>query len=89
MQIIPFLFVFLSNGALFGDDVKTFVSGLIIMVISKMVRLPRWGLGVVQAIIYHCNAVPVGQVKLYFPVKRSVICSILHFRSVAGMNSFS
>ena len=31
MQVIPFHFVFISNGALFGDDVNEFVSGFIIM----------------------------------------------------------
>ena len=33
MQVIPFHCVSISNGALFGDDVIKFVSGLIIMVI--------------------------------------------------------
>ena len=31
MQVIPFHGVFISNGALFGDNVIKFVSGLIIM----------------------------------------------------------
>ena len=31
MHVILFNCVFISNGALFGDDVKKFVSGLIIM----------------------------------------------------------
>ena len=31
MQVIPFLCVSLLVGALFGDDVKKFVSGLIIL----------------------------------------------------------
>ena len=31
MQVIPFRCIFISSGALFGDDVKKFVSGLIIM----------------------------------------------------------
>ena len=31
MQVIPFLCVFILDGALFGDDVKKFVSGLIIL----------------------------------------------------------
>ena len=31
MQVIPFLCAFILDGALFGDDVKTFVSGLIIL----------------------------------------------------------
>ena len=31
MQIIPLLCVFILDGALFGDDVKKFVSGLIIL----------------------------------------------------------
>ena len=30
MQVIPFLCVFILDGALFGDDVKKFVSDLII-----------------------------------------------------------
>ena len=28
MQVIPFLCVFILDGALFGDDVKKFVSGV-------------------------------------------------------------
>ena len=31
MQVIPFLCVFIMDGALFGDDVKKFVSGLVIL----------------------------------------------------------
>ena len=31
MQVIPFLCVFILDGALFGDDVQKFVSGLIIL----------------------------------------------------------
>ena len=31
MQVIPFLCVLILDGALFGDDVKKFVSGLIIL----------------------------------------------------------
>ena len=31
MQVIPFLCVFNLDGALFGDDVKKIVSGLIIL----------------------------------------------------------
>ena len=31
MQVIPFLCVFILDGALFGDDVKKIVSGLIIL----------------------------------------------------------
>ena len=53
MQVIPFYCVFISNGALFWDDVKKFVSGLIIMGIWQVERLLRWGLGVVPVIIYH------------------------------------
>ena len=30
MQVFPFLCVFILDGALFGDDVQKFVSGLII-----------------------------------------------------------
>ena len=31
MQLVPFLCVFILDGALFRDDVKKFVSGLIIL----------------------------------------------------------
>ena len=55
MQVIPFHCVFISNGALFGDDdVKKFVSGLITMGIWQMARPLRWDLGVVPAIILEC-----------------------------------
>ena len=52
---------FYLEGALFGDDVEKFVSGLIIIGTSiwQVGRLLRWGFGVVPAIIYYCNAVPV------------------------------
>ena len=33
MQVIPFHCVFISNGALFGDDVKKFVSSLTVNVV--------------------------------------------------------
>ena len=59
MQVIPFLCVFILDGALFGDDVKKIVSDLIIYIIWQKGWLLRWGFGVVPAIIYHCNAVPV------------------------------
>ena len=60
MHVIPFHCVFISNGGLFVDDVKKIKSGLIIMgIYERWGRLLRWGLGVVQAVIYHCNAVPV------------------------------
>ena len=58
MQVIPFLCVFILDGALFGDDVKKFVSGLIILY-DRRVAASEVGLGVVPAITYHCNAVPV------------------------------
>ena len=37
MQVVSFHCVFISSGALFGDDVKKFVSGLIIMGIPSMI----------------------------------------------------
>ena len=61
MQVIPFLCVFILDGALFGDDVKKFVSGLISYYIICQGWLLRWGFGVVPAIIYQCNALPVHQ----------------------------
>ena len=33
MQVVPFLCVFVLDGALFGDDVKNFVSDLIVYVV--------------------------------------------------------
>ena len=33
MQVIPFLCVFILDGALFGDDVKKFMSDLIIYIL--------------------------------------------------------
>ena len=59
MQVIPFLCVFILDGALFGDDVKKFVTGLISYYIIWHWWLLRWGFGVVPAIIYQCNALPV------------------------------
>ena len=58
MQVIPFLCVFILDGALFGDDAIKFVSGLNTLY-DRRVAVLRWGLGVVPAITYHCNAVPV------------------------------
>ena len=59
MQFILFLcvFFFISNGALIWGRCQRFVSGLIIMGIWRAGRLLRWGLEVVPAIKYHCNAV--------------------------------
>ena len=52
---------FYLEGALFGDDVEKFVSGLIITGTSiwQVGRLLRRGLGAVSAIMYHCNVVSV------------------------------
>ena len=63
MQVIPFLCVFILDGAIFGDGVKKFVSALLYYMTEGW-RLLRWGLGVVPAITYHCNAVPVPRVYL-------------------------
>ena len=52
---IPLRF-YLEWSALSGRCQKI-VSGLIIMGIWQMGRLLSWGLGVVPAILYHCNAV--------------------------------
>ena len=57
MQVIPFLCVFILNGALFGDDVKNSCPALLYYMTEGW--LLRWGLGVVPAITYHCIAVPV------------------------------
>ena len=58
MQVIPFLCVFILDGALFGDDVKNSCPALLYYMTEGW-RLLRWGLGVVPAITYNCNAVPV------------------------------
>ena len=58
MQFILFLCVFILDGTLIWGRRQTFVSGLIIMGIWQVgERLLRWGLGVVPAILNHCNAV--------------------------------
>ena len=60
MQFILFLCVFISDGALICGRRQKFEFGLIIMgIYDRWGRLLGWGLGVVPAIIYHCNAVPV------------------------------
>ena len=51
MQVISFHCIFISNGSLFGDDVRPYYKGY-------MTGL-RWGLEVAPEIIYHCNAVSV------------------------------
>ena len=43
MQVIPFLFVLILDGGLFGGRCLTFLSGLIIMVIWQVGWLLRWG----------------------------------------------
>ena len=53
---IPLCFYLEWSG--FCDEVKKFVSGLII-VYDRRGWLLRCGFGVVPAIIFHCNVVPV------------------------------
>ena len=72
MHVIPFLCVFILDGALFGDDVKKIVSGLILLYDRRgWGRLLRWDFGVVPAIIYRCNTVPVGGME-----KRKIVYAI-------------
>ena len=71
MQVIPFLCVYILDGALFGDDVKNSCPALLYYKMYKTDgrRLLRWSLGVVPVITYHCNAVPVGcQWKMWYSV---------------------
>ena len=63
MQVIPFHCVFYLGWSAFWDDVKKIVSGLVILN-DRRVALLRWGLGVVPAITFHCNAVPVIEQRL-------------------------
>ena len=58
MQVIPFLCVFILDGALFGTMSKNSCPALLYYMTEGW-RFLRWGLGVVPAITYHCNAVPV------------------------------
>ena len=58
MQVIPFLCVFILDAALFGSMSKNSCPALLYYMTEGW-RLLRWGLGVLPAIIYHCNAVPV------------------------------
>ena len=58
MQVIPFLCVFILDGALFGTMSKNSCPA-VLYCMTEGWRLLRLGLGVVRAITYHCNAVPV------------------------------
>ena len=75
MQFIPFLCVFISDGALIWRRCQKFVSGRIILY-DKRGRLLRWGFGVVPAIIYHWNAVPGShldetKIRTYFILRKT------------------
>ena len=62
MQVIPFLCVFIFDGAFLGTMSKNSCPAFLYYMTEGW-RLLRWGLGVVPAITYHCNAVPVVQWK--------------------------
>ena len=75
MQVIPFLCVFILDGTLFGDDVKNSCPALLYYMTEGW-RLLRWGLGVVPAITYHCNAVPVHVRVTVFSNSSSLHCRL-------------
>ena len=58
MQVIPFLCVLSWIERFLGTMSKNSCPALLYYMTEGW-RLPRWGLGVVPAITYHCNAVPV------------------------------
>ena len=58
MHVISFLCVFILDGALFGGRCQK-IPVRPYYIIWQKGWLLRWGFGVVPAIIYHCNTVPV------------------------------